>query len=195
MGMEKVSEAILDKVKLEAQEIIKEAEEKARERIEKAREQYDARFEGEKSRLMEVAEAEAARVQAQASLMARRELLNIKNEVIEKVVERVKEALFHHSGGKSLSLNLIREAIDNAGTDKVRIYVSPKDIVGAQKLVKGDKELAGKIKAIEEIDCTGGVIAEDIEGKIRIDNTYDTRLETLLPKILPEISKELFGTV
>jgi len=32
MGMEKVSEAILDKVKAEAQDIIKDAEEKARER-------------------------------------------------------------------------------------------------------------------------------------------------------------------
>jgi vacuolar-type H+-ATPase subunit E/Vma4 len=38
----------------------------------------------------------------------------------------------------------------------------------------------------------GGVIAEDVEGKLRIDNTYETRLGTLLPKLLPEISKKLF---
>jgi vacuolar-type H+-ATPase subunit E/Vma4 len=38
----------------------------------------------------------------------------------------------------------------------------------------------------------GGVIAEDVEGKLRIDNTYETRLEMLLPKLLPKISKELF---
>ena len=33
---------------------------------------------------------------------------------------------------------------------------------------------------------------EDTDGKIRIDNTYDTRLEMLLPRLLPEIGKELF---
>jgi vacuolar-type H+-ATPase subunit E/Vma4 len=45
---------------------------------------------------------------------------------------------------------------------------------------------------IKEFDCTGGVIAESIEGKFSLDNTYDTRLEMLLPRILPEISQELF---
>ncbi|GAI00113.1 unnamed protein product, partial [marine sediment metagenome] len=33
---------------------------------------------------------------------------------------------------------------------------------------------------------------EDIDGRTRIDNTYETRLEMLLPRLLPEISKELF---
>jgi len=37
-GMEKISEAILDKVKLDAEKIIKEAEEKAQAGIEKAKE-------------------------------------------------------------------------------------------------------------------------------------------------------------
>ena len=195
MGMEKVSEAILDKVKVEAQEIIKEAEEKARERIDKAKEQHEAGFEEEKSRLIEEAEGEAARIQAQASIKARQELLNVKNEVIEEIVNRVKKALSDVSDSESLSLNLIKEAITAAGVDEVRVYVSSKDIASVQKLAKEDKELAGKIKEIKEVKCTGGAIVEDIEGKLSIDNTYETRLETLLPRILPEISKELFGTL
>ena len=59
-------------------------------------------------------------------------------------------------------------------------------------LIKPDKQLAGKIAEIKEFDCTGGVIVEDVDGAIRVDNTYDTRLEMLLPKLLPEIGKELF---
>ena len=43
MSMDKISEAILDKVKAEAQEIIKGAEEEAKERVDKAREQYEAK--------------------------------------------------------------------------------------------------------------------------------------------------------
>jgi vacuolar-type H+-ATPase subunit E/Vma4 len=61
-----------------------------------------------------------------------------------------------------------------------------------KKFLEADKELAGKIVEIREYNCLGGVIAEDVEGKLRIDNTYETRLEMLLPQLLPKISEELF---
>ena len=150
MGMEKVSEAILDKVKTEAQDIIKDAEEKAQERLEKAREQHEVKFEKEKSRLIAEAEAETARTSAQASIMARQELLNVKNEVIEDIVGRVRKELAIHSGGKDMSLDLIKEAIDSTDADEVIVYVSPADIAAVQKLVKEDKKLAGRIKEIQE---------------------------------------------
>jgi vacuolar-type H+-ATPase subunit E/Vma4 len=52
--------------------------------------------------------------------------------------------------------------------------------------------LSAKILEVREVDRLGGVIAEDAEGKLRIDNTYETRLEMALPKLLPKISEELF---
>jgi len=90
-------------------------------------------------------------------------------------------------------LSLVKEAVNSLDIDKAIIYVSPKDISIVRKLVAKDKKLADRIIEIREFDCTGGVIVEDIDGKIRIDNTYNTRLETLLPQILPEINKEIFG--
>jgi V/A-type H+-transporting ATPase subunit E len=194
MGMEKISEAILDKVRAEAKDIIKDAEEKAKERIAKARKQQEARLEEEKTRLMEQTRSEAARIMAQASIKARQQLLAVKTGMIDEVIAKVKKTLSDSSGGKGSYLNLVREAVGTLGVDKVRIYVAPKDVAATQKLVKENKELAGKVKEVKEFNCTGGVIIEDVNGKIRIDNTYDTRLETLLPQILPEISKELFGT-
>jgi V/A-type H+-transporting ATPase subunit E len=194
MGMEKISEAILDKVRAEAKDIIKDAEEKAKERIAKAKKQQEARLEEEKTRLMEQTRSEAARIMAQASIKARQQLLAVKTGMIDEVIAKAKKALSDSSGGKGSYLNLIREAVGALGVDKVRVYVSPRDVAAMQKLVKEDKELAGKVKEVKEFNCTGGVIIEDVNGKIRIDNTYDTRLETLLPQILPEISKELFGT-
>ncbi|MFC2070653.1 V-type ATP synthase subunit E [Chloroflexota bacterium] len=193
MSMEKISEAILDKVKVEAADIIKDAEEKAKERIERAKEQHEARLGEEKRKLVEGAEGEAARIQAQASITAREELLDIKNKVINEIVGKVKEALSDISGEEKLSLNLIKEAIEATDVDKARVYVSKKDIDGLQKLVKADKELAGRITEINEYKCEGGAIIEDIEGTISIDNTFETRLEMLMSRILPEIGKELFG--
>jgi V/A-type H+-transporting ATPase subunit E len=190
--MEKISEAIVGKVRAEAQNIINEAEERAREEIEKAKKQRKIRLEEEKRRMLEEAEEEAARILAQASVRARQELLRAKADVVAKMIDRVKQALSRMSSDERLSLSLIKEAMDGLGADRGRIYVSPEDVSTVRKLLERDEELASKIMEVREVDCTGGVIAEDIEGKFRIENTYETRLEMLLPKLLPEISKELF---
>ena len=195
MGMERISEAILAKVSVEAQDVVKDAKEKARERIEKAKKQQEARFGEEKNKLLEEAKGETARILAQASIRARQELLSAKTEIIDGIVSGVKRILSDFSGSESSPLNLIKEAADAIGIDKARVYVSPKDVAATQKLINKDKELANKIVETKKFDCIGGVIVEDIDGRTRVDNTYDTRLEMLLPQILPEINKELFGTL
>ena len=192
MSMEKISAAILDKVRAEAQDIIKEAEEKARERVEKAKKQQAAGLEEKKNKLIAEAKEEATRILAQASITARQELLLAKTRIIDEIINRVKKTLSGISGDDSSFLALIKEAANALNVDKARIYVSPKDTSAVRKALKGDKQLASKITEIRETDCTGGVVVEDIGGKVRIDNTYDTRLEMLLPKLLPEIGKELF---
>lgn len=191
-GMEKISEAILDKVKVDAQRIIKEAEEKALQDIEKAEKQLETKFEEEKRKAIEETEREATIILAQATIKARQELSRTKADIIDKIVSTVKTTLPGISGDGSSLLSLIKEVVDELGGDKARIYVSPKDISKVQQFLERDKELAGRIMEIKEFDCTGGVIAESIEGKFSLDNTYDTRLEMLLPRILPEISQELF---
>jgi V/A-type H+-transporting ATPase subunit E len=192
--MEKISEAVVSKVKLEAQNIIREAEEKAREEIEKAKKQREARFAEERGRMIEEAEEEAARILAQASIKARQQLSSAKAEVIARIIDGARKELSQISSDESYFRNLVKEALDGLGIDKGRIYVCPKDVNAVRKLLEGDKELSGRILEVKESNCLGGVIVEDVEGKLRIDNTYETRLETLLPKLLPEISKELFGS-
>ena len=191
-GMEKISEAILDKVRAEAQDIVEEAEEKARERIQKAEQQQAAKLEEEKNKLIAEAKEEATRILAQSTITARQELLLAKTSIIDEIINRVKKTLSGISSDESSLLDLIREAINALDIDKARIYVSPKDVSSVRESLKEDKQLADRISEIREFDGSGGVIVEDIDGKIRIDNTYDTRLEMLLPKLLPEIGKELF---
>ena len=191
-GMDKIREAILAKVEAEARDIITEAEDKAREGIEKAQRQRERRFEERKRRLMEEAEGEAARIRAQASIRARQEVLAAKAAVVSEIADRVKRELEGVSSDEGAKLSLIREALDGLGVDKANIYVSSKDVSKVKRLLEGDKELRARIAEIRESNCSGGVIAEDIDGKLRIDNTYETRLEVLLPRILPQIEGELF---
>jgi V/A-type H+-transporting ATPase subunit E len=190
--MEKISEAVIGKVKLDAQNIIREAEEKAQEEIKKAKRQREVRFEEERGRMLGEAQEEVARILAQASIKARQQLSSAKADTIAKIIDGARRELSRISSDESYFLNLIREAMEGLGVDKGRIYVSPKDVSTVKKLLEADKELSGKILEVRESNCLGGVIAEDVEGKLRIDNTYETRLEMLLPKLLPKISKELF---
>jgi vacuolar-type H+-ATPase subunit E/Vma4 len=190
--MEKIDQAILEKVRADADNILKEAESKAWDEIERGKKQQEARVEKEKIKIVSSAREEAARTLAQASIKARQELLAAKTAVIEEIVNRVREQLGGTVSYFSL-INLIKETLATFNFEKVRVYVSPRDIVNLKSLVGKDKELASKVTEFKEIDCLGGVIIEDLKGGIRIDNTYETRLDMLLPKLLPEISKELFG--
>jgi vacuolar-type H+-ATPase subunit E/Vma4 len=191
--MEKISEAVVSKVRLDAQSIIKEAEEKAQEEIEKANKQREVKFEQEKARMLAEAREETARILAQASIKARQQISRAKADAIAKIIDSARQELSQISGDENHLSNLIKEAIDGLGVDKGRICVSPKDVDTAKRLLEADRELSGRILEVKQSSFMGGVIAEDVEGKLRIDNTYETRLETVLPKLLPEISKRLFG--
>jgi V/A-type H+-transporting ATPase subunit E len=190
--MEKISEAVVGKVKLDAQGIIKEAEKKAQEELEKAKRQREARFEEAKAKMLGETREEAARILAQASIKARQQLSTAKADAVAGIVAGARKELSRISTEESYFLNLAREAVAALGGNKGRIYVAPKDVAAARKSLETDKELSGKILEVREVNCLGGVIAEDSEGKLRIDNTYETRLEMVLPKLLPRISKQLF---
>jgi vacuolar-type H+-ATPase subunit E/Vma4 len=190
--MEKISEAVVGKVKLDAQKIIDEAEKKAQEEIEKAKKQREVRFAEERGRMLGEAQEEVARILAQASIKARQQLSSAKADAITKIIDGARKELSQVSSDETDFLNLIREAVEGLGAAEARIYVSTKDISNVKKFLEADKELSGKIVEVREYNCLGGVIAEDVEGKFRIDNTYETRLDMLLPKLLPKISEELF---
>jgi len=192
-GMEKIGEAILDKVKAEANGIIKEAEDKASQEIEQAKKQQVVRLEEEKGRMLRKAGDEATRIEAQATVQARQELSRAKADVINEIISRVRKELAAASGSEGSLASLLKEATASLGPGKGRAYLSAKDGSAVKRLLAKDKELAARIAEVKEYNCIGGVIVEDIDGKIRIDDTYETRLEMLLPRLLPEIGRELFS--
>ena len=192
--MENISEAVISKVKVEALDIIKEAEAEAREEREKATKQREVKLHEEKQRLLGEARQEAARIVAQASIKSRQELSRAKNAVINKMTDRVRQDLSQISSNEKYSMTLIQEAVEAIGADKARIYVPPKSVDATRKLLESNKELANRITEVKEANFTGGIIAESIDGTFRIDNSYESRLEMLLPILLPELNNELFET-
>ena len=190
--MQSLSSVILDKVNSDARDILKEAEERAKAVIEKAKEQYKSKSDEERLRLTTEAETEAARIQAKAAIKARQETLAAKTEVIDEIIGETRKSLMNLSDRKKILASLIREGIGALGADKVRIFVSPQDIALMQQLIDEDSGLKEKVIGLTPRNILGGVIVEDRVGENRIDNTFETRLQMLLPRILPEIGKELF---
>ncbi|MFO7711726.1 MAG: V-type ATP synthase subunit E family protein [Dehalococcoidia bacterium] len=190
--MDKIKDAIISKVESEARDITDEAREKAQEEIEKARRQRQARFEEERARIIADVKEEAARTLAQSSIKARQKLSSTKADIIAEIVDGARSELSRISGDEKHLPGLIKEATEGLGGARGRLYVASRDVATVKNLLRDHSDLSDRIIEIKETDCLGGVIAEDSEGKLRIDNTYETRLEMLLPRLLPEINRQLF---
>lgn len=194
METDKIREAILAKAKGEADTITAESEAKAREMIAKAKDQKKQRFEEEKNKIISEAQREASKIRAQASLQARQGILKEKDTILNMITDKVRKELSQLMIDKESFLPLVTEAIEAFETDEsLRLYVAPKDISVVQEIINNESHLKEKIFEVKEFDCLGGVYVESKDGTISIDNTYDMRLEMLMPKILPEIGKKLFG--
>jgi len=187
-------EAILSKARQEAQILIDEAKSKAGEVVGKAQEQWERRLEAEKKRLLSESRRGAARIIAQADLKARQEILKEKDSIIREMIGKVKERLTGNTSETSTLERLITEAVDAFESDQaLKIMASGKDIKRVREIVAASPVLKDRITGVSEAACMGGVICESVDGKVSVDNTYDTRLQMLIPRILPQVGKVLFG--
>lgn len=194
METDKIRNAILKKAKSEADQIIADARTRATEMIDKAKEQRRYRFEDEKKKSISEARREASKLVAQSSLKSRQDILREKDAILNTIIEKVKDELSRTAMDKESFFSLIRETVEAFETDEqVVIFVSPKDLTTVRRFIEEDSDLKGKISDVKELDCLGGILAQTMDGMVNIDNTYDTRLEMLMPKILPEVGKNLFG--
>lgn len=191
--MQTISDAVVDKVREEAQHLVNEAEEESKKELDKARAQRAARFDAEKKRLLTDAREEAARIAAQNAMKARQTVANAKASVLDAIVAQARATLAKTpTTHKSLAF-LISDAVEGLGhAGKVTLSVAEKDAAAAREIVKADKKLAESVRDVKTCDCSGGVLVQTEDNTLCVDNTYTTRLEMLLPRILPEIGKKLF---
>jgi V/A-type H+-transporting ATPase subunit E len=196
METDKIRDAILKKAKGEADQIIADAKTRATEMIDKAKEQRQDRFEDEKKKRISEARHEASKIMAQSSLKSRQDILREKDTILNTIIEKVTDQLSQTVMDKEHFLSLVHETVEAFETDKqVVIFVSPKDLNTVRRFIEEDSNLKEKISEVKELDCLGGILAQTMDGMVSIDNTYDTRLEMLMPKILPEVGKNLFGVL
>jgi V/A-type H+-transporting ATPase subunit E len=191
--MDRIGEAIMTRVRAEADGIVAEARSRAGETLARARTDRDARLAAERARMLEEAKVEAARVLAQSAIAARQELLKAKTAVVEEIFDAARKSLASKPGTAAGLRGLVAEGVAALGAAKARVLASPREAPVVRELLKTDRELADRITEVAEAEGHGGVIVEDVEGRRRVDNTYGTRLTMLRPSLLVEIGRELAG--
>jgi V/A-type H+-transporting ATPase subunit E len=195
METDKIRKAILDKAREEASKVVSDAEEKAREMLAQAESQKDKRYDEERKKIIAEAHRESSKTLAQASLKARQQILEVKDGVVKEVLSKVKDGLSNEIKDKSMFARLITETVDAfESEDKLRILAASKDLKIVEEVIGESETLRDRVEEVKEIECLGGIMGETLDGMVSIDNTFDMRLEMLVPKILPEIGKKLFGS-
>ena len=190
--MENISTAVIDKVNKEAKNIIGRANEEAKLEIEKANKERQLKLEKTKQKKLQDAEEESARIASRASIEVRQNLVAVKAEVVSRIIDRAKSKLAQTPMDREALIALVKEAVSAIQVEKARIYVPKGDTERIKGFIQAEKELNNQIIEFKEGDFVGGFILEAVDGKLRIDNTYAARMEMLLPRIMPEINRDLF---
>jgi V/A-type H+-transporting ATPase subunit E len=191
MSLDTVVEDIRDEARARAEEIRSEGEERAEEIVSEA--------ERDAEEIREAAEREAERTVDQereqklssAKLEAKQERLDARREIIEGVREEVEAEIAAIDGDDRAELT--RTLLDAAAEefeDAETVTVHGRE---------NDEELLSTITSEydgfevgEPIECLGGVAVESEASRVRVDNTFDSVLESVWDDNLREISARLF---
>jgi V/A-type H+-transporting ATPase subunit E len=183
MGLEQVKQEIISRAKQEEARIILEAEKEAQ-AIDKETEEKVGKYRKEvEEKTKEMLVMLDGRETAAAEFDVKKNLLDKKKEIIDRVFEQVSESLKKLSDKKRQEY--IKRLVDKAKKEiNVKyVYASPKD-----------KKFVSRIRGVEykPKEILGGIIAETADRKISIDYSFEEMLREIKEKHLQEIGKLLF---
>ena len=191
MSLDTVVEDIRDEARARAEEIREDGERRAEEILAEAREDAEAIRESREADVERQVRQEREQTLSAAKLEAKQQRLEARRDVLEEVRRRVESELAALSGDTREELT--RELLDAASTEfdadtSVAVYGRADDADLLESIL-ADYEgysLEG------EYDCLGGVVVESETSKVRVNNTFDSLLESVWEDNLKEISERLF---
>ncbi len=181
MGLEEVKEEIIRNARKQEEELLAEAREQARKVLDEAGkkvEELREKSEAETKKLIELIKKQET---ASAELEAKKMMLEAKKSIIDKAFSGVRqklEKLAPNKRGEFMQALLSRAEKE---IDIGIIYCSRKDA----KALKG--------YSTKDAGMLCGLIAENKDGTIRVDYSFDTLLQSINENELQNIHKMLFG--
>lgn len=197
-NIELLSRAILTEARADAEQIQADAREKA----DAIRRQTQQRAESERAEILERAKQDAERIRSQVVATAQMKARTLQLEHREKLLDQVFASAKQRLSGlqkrpdyDKVALELIREAITQLKVDQaeVRIDAATQKILKEQTLSDLSKELNAKLSPGKSLDEGMGIIVEADNGRLRYDNTLETRLSRLQSALRSAVYHVLMG--
>jgi V/A-type H+-transporting ATPase subunit E len=189
MSLDTVVEDIRDEARARAEEIETEADARAEEILDEAESDAEAIREERQADVERTIEQEREQKVSSAKLEAKQERLEARRSILTQVREDV-EAEIATLGGDTRE-ELTRALLEDAAAefaDEATVYGRASD----QALLADILEDYDDLSYAGEYDCLGGVVVEGESSRIRVNNTFDSVLETVWQDNLREISDRLF---
>jgi len=192
MSLDTVVEDIRDEARARAEEIRAEGQERADEIIAEAEADADAIVEEREQAVERQIAQEREQAVSGAKLEAKQERLEARRDALQTVRQQVETELGGLSGDTREELT--RALIEASATEFDE---------GSEVVVRGraaDEALLEEILAEydgfslgdEAVDCLGGVVVESETSRVRVDNTFDSLLDTVWENNLKDVSGILF---
>jgi vacuolar-type H+-ATPase subunit E/Vma4 len=199
-------------VKLIVEDILKDADEKAAEVIRSAKNEAKKLLDAARSSARENEELELQKahtkggqiyseILAQGRLRAKKELLQRREEIINKVFKEADRKLREYTSSKKYEVDLLRITIETSkklGSENIIIYANQRDLKLLEK--SGDqiaRGLGGQEKRInisfgDPIQTSGGIKVGAPNRRIEIDETFDGRIKRHFEILRVKVAKVLF---
>ncbi len=197
-NIENLSQAILSEARGETEQVKAEAQSKADAIRKRAQEQADAERKG----ILDQATAESDRLRSQAlataQLKARSSELAHREKLLERAFKVVRQQMPDVQKRRDYSeivAGLIREGLDQLGTDKVEIHAdkATEKVLTSQLLDEISNATKVKLSVGKTLEQGTGVTLDAADGHLHFDNTFETRLNRLQGKLRPTACQILMG--
>ncbi|WP_297435690.1 V-type ATP synthase subunit E [Thermococcus sp.] len=201
-GAERIIQEINREAEQKIQYLLSEAQEEANKILEEAKKRAEVRAEWILRKAQTGAEIEKQRIIAGAKLEVRKRRLALQEELIQKVITALHDRLSQLPDEEyfPMLVDLTSEAVNELGMPKARILSNERTL----KLLKARRDefesaVADKVGRNvkmdigEPISTIGGVLVESEDRSVRVDNTFEARMERFESDLRARIAKALFG--
>jgi len=193
MSLETVVEDIRDEARARAEEIRQEGDARAEEIVAEAEAEAERIREQREREVEREIEQEREQTLSAAKLEAKQKRLEARRDVLEDVRDRVEAAIADIGGDRREELTrvLLDDAAEEFDDDEtIEVYCRPDD-TDLVETILADDDYANFSHA-GDYDCLGGVVVEGSSSRVRVNNTFDSVLESVWEEHLKEISARLF---
>jgi len=191
MSIEDILQALDDQCRQECQDIFSRAEAEAKQILEKAQGDAEAIRQVKLVKVKAEAQSETTSMLYSARLKSKNAVISAKEQIAEKALASAEEnlqGLRSRQDYPAILEQLIKEGLTRI-TGKVAVHVDPADEAAADAAMR---KLGVEYELHTDIQTVGGAVISDTDGRVRIVNTVEERLNRAREKLRMYVSGILF---